>query len=1356
MDKLEDDLIYTKSKDYKKTGIKETKEKIFALISYLQGESESIKLMQTSGNLHLLFIILETFQVISFMFTSETSINNWEKYNAFWELLSYTRLDYLAFKYNFALVIICLTSCWHVFIIGACIYIFRNSYNRQKISLPFCSIAMRLPFHIFSDYLFLPLFTASVAYSKYSGTTEILSEYGVKSIMPGSYMKFWFAFNIVFCILISITKKLLMYEPCHAFSEKIRDSKFTGKYDCIRLIWIQLQVFMHFYLLPLSPYIYYLVSIISSLIVGLAFYSRLPYYNQRFNCANVICSALVCFSSLAFVIGIYQNNATVIFVLILLFSPALTIMVYYFTNKHLEQCQRTTLEFVSSDWEFEIFIRKKMIAKDLDSVNIFHSTFKNDSLACSKILNIIESYYLYFSKDLPVYARGHLALSKSIESNFEIDYQMFRCNKYLSKDFNNDAFKYFVMIQQIKIIKKKDREVCEKLYKVCRLIAAKVKESQKIISLVKLINPRLNQLRKGYQILAKSYPNNFEIILELGTILVTFFNEMKIGSTLIAKANSNIKNIPPNSYNLNPFKEYAGNIIINCNKSRFLIATNANNLANQYLEYAQKKIVGVKAGCIIPGLFDSITFDNFNFSDLSEIKIPGSYFLYNSEGFLVPVYIKLGQDSINLTQKILITFVINNEYIGEAAIVEQDGFIIGHTSRFSTLLGLDSNITGEYISKLLPCHSEIVEYLYQPLFYDGDITLFSNCIEINKKPIVIILALKGDKQLHYWENVYSEQLGDDYMACCPLTFDEEIDLNIPENNSPQIDKPKEVRIALNRKVSFSGEFFSNSQELSENSLMIEDNYNEDKVKNNRFYVTYNKHLLTVNKFYSRVKLISVITVVLMLGVASVFLVMFRIEVNKFVETCDMKLEVGRTSFNILRAGQLARFVEVSPDLLIDTNLSNSLQEIFTELTELQASLIQFANTNLDFAHRYKSSTIPTRYSIDTFESLKTENLIQLVILYLQSIKNILSTNDTQSYDIFFLYHNSFGEAFSHISSHYFFTKAHDLSNTYTIIYLTLSSSISVAFICIMLLFLKYLVRIIIDVGKPVLKMKENTLKAISNEIKIRLDQVHGQKVTNKIIFNSTKRKGVKIVYRYLLGYIYIMILIGMAILTVVYIDKYITNFIKRFNNDLDSIPSLYFIESAKVVENFQFSLELAYDGPKSGENYITDYAKGYWETFEILQNNHKDLLAVMESSSLNETKECIERIKISMLELNYGLFSGVTDFMCTNGDLSYFNAKDNINKIQYSYLLQNNITDYVKNLLYSAQNSIKDKIEQTVVRLMIFIISVVVVMIIVIFLFLIYVMMIRTKLKSLVEFMQYLDLLNPNRKLRDTHASLNG
>lgn len=860
MDKLEEDLIYSKGKNYSRTRIKETKEKVFALISYLQGESESIKLMHTSGNLHLLFIMLETFQMISFMFTSETSINNWEKYDAFWKLLSYTRLDYLAFKYNFALVIICLTSCWHLFIIGACIYIFRNSYNRQKINLPFCDIIMRLPFHIFSDYLFLPLFTISVAYSKYLGTTVTLLEYGVQSIMPGSYMKFWIACYIIFCILISITKESLMYEPCHAFLEKIRDSKFTGKYDCIRLIWIQLQVFMYFYLLPLSPYIYYLVSIISSLLVALAFYSRLPYYNQRFNCINVICSALVCFSALAFIIGTYQNNATVTLVLILLFSPALTIMVYYFTNKHLEQCQRATLEFVSSDWEFEIFIRKKMTTKVLDSVNIFHSTFRNDSLACSKILNIIESYYLYFSKDLPVYARGHLALSKNIEGNFEIDYQMFRCNRYLSKDLNNDVFKYFLMIQQIKIIKKKDREVCEKLYKVCRLIGAKVKESQKIIGLVKLINPRLNELRKGYQILVKSYPNNFELILELGTILVTFFNEMKIGSTLIAKANANTKNIPPNSYNLTPFKEYAGNIIINCDRSRFLIATNANNLANQYLEYVQKKIVGVKADSIVPGLFDCMTYDNFSFSELSEIKIPGSYFLYNSEGFLVPVYIKLGQDSINLTQKLLITFVINNEYIGEAAIVEQDGYIIGHTFRFSTLLGLDSNITGEYISKLLPCHSEIVEYLYQPLFYDGDITLFSNCIEINKKSIIIILALKGDKQLHYWENVYSEQLGDDYMACCPLTFDEEIDLNVPESKNSINEKPKELRISLNRKVSFSGEFFSNSQEFSENSLIIEDNYNEDKVKNNRFYVAYNKHLLSVNKFYSRIKLLSLITV----------------------------------------------------------------------------------------------------------------------------------------------------------------------------------------------------------------------------------------------------------------------------------------------------------------------------------------------------------------------------------------------------------------------------------------------------------------------------------------------------------------
>lgn len=492
----------------------------------------------------------------------------------------------------------------------------------------------------------------------------------------------------------------------------------------------------------------------------------------------------------------------------------------------------------------------------------------------------------------------------------------------------------------------------------------------------------------------------------------------------------------------------------------------------------------------------------------------------------------------------------------------------------------------------------------------------------------------------------------------------------------------------------------------------------------------------------------------MAGVASVFLVMFKLEVEKFVKICDMNLEVGRTSFNMLRAGQLARFIEISPDLLIDENLSYSLQNIFTELTDLQALLIKFTNNNLNFAQQYKSPTIPVRYSSDPFESLKSENFIQLVILYLKSLSNILSTNDTQLYDIFFLYHNIFGEAFSHISSHNFLIKAHDFSNTYTIIYLTLASSISAAFICLMIFFLKYLVRIIIDVGKPVLKMKENTLKTISNEIKIRLDQVHGQKVPNKLIFNSTKKKGVKIVYRYLLGYVYIMILIGLTVLTIVYIDKFITNFIKRYENDLDSVPNLYFIESVKVVENLQFSLESANNWPKSDINYITDFTKEYWETVEILLNNHKNLLKVMESSSLNETQECIEKINSEMFELYYGLFSGVTDFIYTNGDLSYFNAKNNISKFQHSYVLQNNITDYVKGLLYSTQDSIKDKIDKTVIRLMIFIISVVVVKMTIIFLFLKYVMTIRAKLKSLVEFMQYLDLLNPNRKIRDTHASI--
>lgn len=304
------------------------------------------------------------------------------------------------------------------------------------------------------------------------------------------------------------------------------------------------------------------------------------------------------------------------------------------------------------------------------------------------------------------------------------------------------------MLEHQEKLKADDLAVSYLFSEICKSLASKKLNTKLVNNLILKFNPKVAKLKKNYQKFLKQYSTNSEIILNYGTMLITLFNDQKQGSALLTKRAASLRSVSNYSFSLNPFREYAGNIVIDCSLNKFLLVSESNENANRYLGY-KEKLIGMRATKLIPGLFEDSTPSKFNILLLEETHLPGSFFLFTKNSILIPVHFKLSYDTIRLDHKILLTFLKNYEFLGEAAMIRKNGCLMGHTRNFGTVLGLNKYLVDEFMQNLLPLHSSIIEYFYQPLHFQKDIYLFSYCIEINKNLLIIILALKGENELKF-------------------------------------------------------------------------------------------------------------------------------------------------------------------------------------------------------------------------------------------------------------------------------------------------------------------------------------------------------------------------------------------------------------------------------------------------------------------------------------------------------------------------------------------------------------------------------------------------------------------------------
>lgn len=370
---------------------KSSLKKVFAILSFIQGENTYAQDLKAHWKIEGIMILYNSIQMISLLIPIQPTLNDWDSYSTFWRALKYIRIDYISFKFGFGIYLIAIISLYDTILIFSIIILWLKYSPSTELELKFSDILIKIPFYVTTTYLDLSLSIISVAYLKYISAGGELVEYGVSIYTMGSYMKFWIILFLMLKFINASVKELFMYECAHKLKTSHPCSKATGIYDYYLLLCRRIQVFLYFFVFDQSTTAYYLIVIILAAILYTQLYKRLPYYNQSFNILMTYAILSNLIGSLAFIIGLHQNNSLIIIMLLMVGLPFIALLCIYSVNRKLEDLQNKQINYTTSNWEYELYMREKFIKSEINSFNI---TNNESNIVKNKESYIIESYYL--------------------------------------------------------------------------------------------------------------------------------------------------------------------------------------------------------------------------------------------------------------------------------------------------------------------------------------------------------------------------------------------------------------------------------------------------------------------------------------------------------------------------------------------------------------------------------------------------------------------------------------------------------------------------------------------------------------------------------------------------------------------------------------------------------------------------------------------------------------------------------------------------------------------------------------------------------------------------------------------------
>lgn len=472
-------------------------------------------------SINLLLSFFVYLQSLQFLWHSNMAIPNWTAYQNFWMLVSapgiYRITDSLGLLREFAYVTLSTILCL------ICVLIILSVIKlKNKTTSPIFCLMARILFELVSNICFIPIFFLLLRICL-NTKEEIYRDEFENSLDFGESGKILAGFGLALVGFLT-----LLFEGCHFEMRPQKDelfmfSKIDSKTDlCIKGAQI-INCLLVNYLSKSNQEKILLANVIMNGLCAGMLIMKMPYYSKYFIVFRAFLQLSLALTSLFFLIGYREQNATVILVLYLIMQPLIAFLTYSLVEYRVKKIALKKVSAKKNFSTFELSIRPdlrtgsdKTMLKKLNENYIESKDRKNKIITAYYCNDILNDCSLGLNKISNVSHRGF---------NIPLNYQIFKCKKFLLK-LNEEHSLIFRLDKYLKTlieIKEKDKEICLDYFKFFAIL---LKKNQSIDNLKNSVFKLMSKL----EILDEFYVNasvQFHHSKELKEMYGSFLSNIK-------------------------------------------------------------------------------------------------------------------------------------------------------------------------------------------------------------------------------------------------------------------------------------------------------------------------------------------------------------------------------------------------------------------------------------------------------------------------------------------------------------------------------------------------------------------------------------------------------------------------------------------------------------------------------------------------------------------------------------------------------------------------------------------------------------------------------------------------------------
>ena len=636
-------------------------------------------------------------QQIQLFWYPAMQMNDWNKYQSFWNAISLFSLDIVAINIGFINEFIIFVIA---FILVSSVYfalIIVLIYFKRKISAIYI-YAIRLFLALISEVFFITYINILFAIIKYSFLQyTIVEEYSLSNQTVFDIGIAGGCAGIILLILINILAFVFnagSWEIKQTADGIISTAKSNPRINQISTIVHFINSFMFFTIgyNYYRPYLLILLLLYGYIVASYVW--NLPFYSYYLNLIKIFFHLECVLVIIVFLIGSQLNNASIPFLIILIMQVVLLILTDLLLKHRISKIN-TNLDLSFLKFEkYELLIRRFLKSGELKENLLvkLNENFKYNNNSLNRIVSayycndILQDYKLAFNQIIGVKYEG---------INIFLNYQIYKCKKIMKNackhlSEGHRIQKFFIDFEKIKI---EDYHFCENYLKLSEEIISPLQNLSKLKQIINNLAKQKTSLVNLYNSALLEFPNSEEINDFYGSLLSDILDDadkgqiylnriLKVNKPKGAFQNSECLNdqalviFSGNSQNIGKILHVNSSFIdfINSSMDEIQMHSFFNFFPSLYSKKHEQMLVKFMENCIETVIYSSLPL-----------------FLLNDQGFLCECFISIetvgDNESIDFLCRVDPIYSLNREL----AVIDIDGVISAHSKYFLKILGLNQN-----------------------------------------------------------------------------------------------------------------------------------------------------------------------------------------------------------------------------------------------------------------------------------------------------------------------------------------------------------------------------------------------------------------------------------------------------------------------------------------------------------------------------------------------------------------------------------------------------------------------------------------------------------------------------------------